>query len=505
MWVNERRGKTWKAVERSDDPTKRRLTATLAPLHYESQLGSGRYDTDIDVRVTDHVGDRLNGWKMRAAGWHFGFQRAEPGRYQPPRGTFIFGGRQGENHIGLTPHRFGYLDTRDMSFDPIGGRPAYAEPVVRSEESLLGHGGEDPTQWRLHRASSIEFDGLWTTPNGGSVDWRLCVRPSRVKSDFIVREAARNWIANYHPPRSRSAWLGVVYTVNLDDIPRLNLRGVDRNKRGDSFNADGLKLQTAARNQLGLILPGKVFGEGRPGTVRARQHLFKRDGRWYFFIGAPLDEINRVLTAGDIVIDPAITEETITAAGDDACYMPGFSATQNTYGVYNRLYAGNYGGSVYSTGWRFQTIPIPQGSTISTASIDCDVQAVYGGGNANLNFYCEDIDDAPAFTIGAGDDVGGRTPTTAYTNVNAGWTTANREVSIATAVGEVIARGGWTSNNNIVVLALNNGSPTGATVAFLSYEGGSTTAFNAYYAAAGGGATGIEVIGHYYKHLLAGS
>ena len=113
-----------------------------------------------------------------------------------------------------------------------------------------------------------------------------------------------------------------------------------------------------------------------------------------------------------------------------------------------------------------------------------------GGGvtaGTNLEFFLEDIDDAPAFTIGAGDDVSGRTETTASTVVNGGWTTADRIVDIQSAVEEVIGRGGWASNNDIAVLAEDNASANGNSVAFTSYEGGSTTNFNAYYVAGGGG------------------
>ena len=196
MWHNERRGKTWKAVERQDDPSKRMVTVSHAPMHYESVIDSGVFDTDINMEVVNAVRDRLNGVKMQAAGWHFGLQTEDAGMYQHEKGTFFYGGRQGEHWLGLKPHKFGYLDARDMSLDQISTAPAYLEPEIKNNKRTIGR--EDVT-WELNRSADIEYKNLWTMPNGGSVDWKIAIRPGRVKSDFVITEQARSWIETGKP------------------------------------------------------------------------------------------------------------------------------------------------------------------------------------------------------------------------------------------------------------------------------------------------------------------
>lgn len=105
-------------------------------------------------------------------------------------------------------------------------------------------------------------------------------------------------------------------------------------------------------------------------------------------------------------------------------------------------------------GLRFQSVTIPQGSTINSAYL-----TVYLGNDADdpdLLIWCQDADDTAAFTT-TNDDISGRTKTTAsvaWQDTNLGYSQQVQTPDLKTIVQEVIDRPGWTSGNSIAFILL---------------------------------------------------
>jgi hypothetical protein len=169
-----------------------------------------------------------------------------------------------------------------------------------------------------------------------------------------------------------------------------------------------------------------------------------------------------------VVIDPTVNEN-IAANADDvfsvwsanganfSAFIAGnFSATAGRYSAY-RFYAGV----------RFQTIAIPVVATIDSASLTVRVTGITG--TPNLNIYGNDVDDA-AVWANPGNRVKNITKTTAVTN-KASWTNgADNAIDVASIVAEIIARGGWASNNDIAFGFFNNAGSGNHQLAFAALE-----------------------------------
>ena len=129
----------------------------------------------------------------------------------------------------------------------------------------------------------------------------------------------------------------------------------------------------------------------------------------------------------------------------------------------NQLYIGSW-----SSGAGFEleafinwvNVTIPTGATVSSATITTR-KVNNGTGTATIIHYCENVDSA--------DDIGDATEFNALSftsgvnesistvgGANDPWTTVN----LATPFGQVLARGGWASGNNILSVFKHNGTPT---------------------------------------------
>jgi hypothetical protein len=112
--------------------------------------------------------------------------------------------------------------------------------------------------------------------------------------------------------------------------------------------------------------------------------------------------------------------------------------------------------SFWTVGLRFNNIILPQGSTISNATVQFTAQDS-GSGAMTINIVGEDIDNASTFTITDG-DITSRTQTTASVSwIVPDWTigdmTTDQETpNLAPIINEIIGRVGWTSGNSIVII-----------------------------------------------------
>lgn len=159
-----------------------------------------------------------------------------------------------------------------------------------------------------------------------------------------------------------------------------------------------------------------------------------------------------------------------------------------------------------SVGLRFQDIRIPQGATITSATID------FTSANPNLNqdgttgtdnviITAEDSDSASDFSM-ANPDINARSPTTASVDWTVdqmgAWVEGNSYTTpdLSSVVQEVTDRGGWCGGNNLALIL--EGDTTNVMRAAKSFDAGAPPVLRVSYDETGitGGDTGCNVRTH---------
>lgn len=145
-----------------------------------------------------------------------------------------------------------------------------------------------------------------------------------------------------------------------------------------------------------------------------------------------------------VKIDPTINEAIV--AGADDVYSRNYVYATNFSPGFTFIVAGHNGvsGAPRWTGFRFQSIGIPQGAVIVSSVLTLDLLHVQG--SPQVKIYGDDVDNAPAWSTGS--RVRNITKTTAALTlsptVNGAYTVDTKAI-----VQEIINRPGWVSNNNI--------------------------------------------------------
>jgi hypothetical protein len=203
-----------------------------------------------------------------------------------------------------------------------------------------------------------------------------------------------------------------------------------------------------------------------------------------------------------VVIDPTVNEN--IAAGADDVYslwinsgatFSGFNAASTA------IVAGRTGPYRLYAGVRFQTVAVPSGATVDSATLTVRVTAVIG--TPNLNIFGNDVDDAAAWAD-PGNRVKNIIKTTAVTN-KASWTNgADNSIDVATVVAEIVARAGWASNNDMAFGFFNNAGSGEHQLFFAALEHATLTEarLQIVYTAGGGGAARVTGSGLTESRLL---
>jgi hypothetical protein len=106
-------------------------------------------------------------------------------------------------------------------------------------------------------------------------------------------------------------------------------------------------------------------------------------------------------------------------------------------------------------GMRFQSINIPQGTTIKSAVLEfqCD-EASSGAGSVQI--WGEDIDNAPTFLSGTGGNITNRILTSNFApwTFGSAWSVGTKYNSsdFKNVIQEIVDRPGWVANNNLVIV-----------------------------------------------------
>jgi hypothetical protein len=165
----------------------------------------------------------------------------------------------------------------------------------------------------------------------------------------------------------------------------------------------------------------------------------------------------------------------VLASTDDARNLNGngtFSATVTTQ------HLGKFSATDdYWNGFRWNAVSIPQGATISSATITLYCAATNAGTTANTIWYGEAADNAATFANTTAGKPEGRSRTTAsvtkaFTVSNwtvVGYNTADK-VTVTSLVQEIINRAGWASGNSLAIVAHDNGSASTNYIGHSTYD-----------------------------------
>lgn len=127
------------------------------------------------------------------------------------------------------------------------------------------------------------------------------------------------------------------------------------------------------------------------------------------------------------------------------------------------------GALVGEGGWRFNSVGIAQGATIDACTLEIHTDVDF---EASVTFTCEDTSDAATFSNET--DFDNRIRTSASVNHTLAITSGNVfliiDVELKTIVQEVINRGDWSLDNDLVVFHIDNGSAFDEWKHYQTYE-----------------------------------
>ena len=169
-----------------------------------------------------------------------------------------------------------------------------------------------------------------------------------------------------------------------------------------------------------------------------------------------------------VTVDPTINEVIGANADDVYSYWLNNGATFQlfTAGATREIVGRTGGNRIFYGGARFQTVNVPQGATVDSATLTIQVTTLTG--TPNINVYGDDVDDAAAWAT-PGSRVKAITKTTASTNVTAPGTGAEA-INVQTIVQELVSRAGWTANNDMRFGFFNAATGGSHTLRFAALE-----------------------------------
>jgi hypothetical protein len=448
-------------------------------VNYEEDPGSGAQMVPIDLKVSSYNGEKLNGLRMQAAGWHFALQTEDDVKSQRPKGTIGFGGKQGKHYINQRLASIGYLHWPTKALTEIDGPADYsAAPEINESMGNVTENIDVPDEI-VCVANSIKWRDIWTTPNGGEIfiHWKL--QGDRLKEDVVVNKAAREWIAANSPAITAEdeTWFGFKFEIDGNGLGRI-YRGKQRRSFNDDTDDDhrgGFQFKNNADEFIAFMPSDDVYVGRRGGRRPLRKRIYKESGKNYLFVGVRLDHLAALLP-GDLVFDPTYQEDISERAND--CYQYTYDGveyaaqiTALAVGFQSVEYA-PVTQSQYTGGWRF-TPDIPAGASVTspgayarlaqygqytdslynpellTGHVKADIKS------SNQPVFAEDFADSPNpgtnWTDGAADTLVNWT-----NNDEPGLYNALPPIDVSAQVQEVIDLPGWAPGNGLRLRCYSN-------------------------------------------------
>lgn len=165
----------------------------------------------------------------------------------------------------------------------------------------------------------------------------------------------------------------------------------------------------------------------------------------------------------------AIFTEQIQAAADDCTRItgaaPSWNNTDTTIAVGDDGASSNYNGA-----FRFSGVTIPQGATISAATVTVKASNTNSSISAISFFSCENVDNATQITSGADFDSRSLTGLISWTLSSFVANTTYTSTDISSEIQTVVNRIGWVSGNALQIFWYNSNSTSGAFRKIFSYD-----------------------------------
>lgn len=169
-----------------------------------------------------------------------------------------------------------------------------------------------------------------------------------------------------------------------------------------------------------------------------------------------------------VLIDPTVNES--VGAGTDDAYSI-WSNSGASFSLFSASYTGIYVGRnsdrLFYGGVRFQTVAVPNGATINSATLTLRVQSIVGP--VNVNVYGNNVNDAATWSD-PGNRIKDIAKTTAVVNKSSWSAAADNTVSVTSIVQEIISRPGWASNNDLAFGIFDNQVPGAAFLGIAAFE-----------------------------------
>lgn len=454
--VIEKRNKNSRTYQQDE---KYNWSGTLAILHYKDDIDGDVYNNEVNCSPIRIDNASFDGWRVVENSWHYAL--GQP--VGENDGWVGFGGRQGEHWFRFRLAQVGYLHWPTRSWNDVGGPANYDRSNLSSETHSIVIGPNDD---EIFVESSARWSKIWETPNGGSLDVSWKVRGDQLKEEIIINQLAREWIITNRPPATAldETWFGFVFRLDWSDMPRVYRAQILQNPDTDDFSDDGESIELRdAQDRLLAFMPIDYV---KTGTEKAeekailRKRFYKNGDNHYLVVGVRCDTL-AAMQSGDLVFDPTVNEQ-ITANADDgeedygdAWYEDGY-----TNQIFMGIYYDGFSSLYQFGGFRFQTVNVPQGSTIDTATLQ-----LYGSGLTGvasevlLKIIGDDVDDAAVWVNGSSMP-STITQTTAKVDFDPGsWPLGswNSLPDISAIVEEIVGRGGWSANNDIRFAIVDDG------------------------------------------------
>jgi hypothetical protein len=202
-------------------------------------------------------------------------------------------------------------------------------------------------------------------------------------------------------------------------------------------------------------------GEGEEHQeIPVKWELVESGGAWAAHFSVAAEDLEHKVYP--LYLDTDIGEEQVGASADDAetngYTWPGTTTFNGTADVL-KLGVG-YNDVFHGSGVRFQTVPIPQGATIDSASISVkQISEYYLTEQTDITIYAQAVDSGAAWAQTT-NEPGLATRTTASTQWNIGttawvWKEWYQSPDIKAVVKEITDRAGWASNHHLNLLIYN--------------------------------------------------
>ena len=482
------------------------VRSSIRPMHFESTIDSGDFDTPVDMTVTRVTNAQIDGYMMTNDGWHYAVQTVDPAlstvqpNSQRPAGTVGFGGRKGQNWFRFRLRNVGYVHWPTRAIDDLGGQPDYSQvPVVSSRQMNLAKHSSVPDKIVTNN-TQIDWGNIWSTPGGGELSLRWSLVSGKMKEDVIINQAAREWLQANRPPSTpnNETWFGFRFQLDVSDIPRAWRNGIRQNMNNDDFDddeGDGISFTDGLDRLLAFMPLDTVSVPNRGGERNLRKRFYRQAGQNYLFVGVRVDQLAGLLP-GDLVFDPSITQETIATNADDI-RQEGTFESLNGDGGPAHTGVGQYSGNRV-IGVRF-TPPIPQGASLTGGGSEYAGITLYrrsfGIYGTPLLWCYSDVDsaDQPVWAVGSVDvpDGSNFTRSTAFATQeitsDPGQDNAFPQFDCAGATEEITDMAGWAASQGMRFIISGDTGSESIWVADSSGSGNSAV-FDAFYTTAGGGA-----------------